>query len=219
MVMRRDRIISKILTGAGHPATPDEVRAAYFHAEPTWLTTLGGAKSTPQQSEESYRRLDAMVFEHLFPEVSKAEVDGVSSLMRRMWPEVQRTVPLELYPDAEPTLRRLKEDGYKLALVSNASPDVAGTISALGLERFFPSIVVSGLVGVSKPNPEIFQIALRESGTNAAETVHVGDLYEADVKGANGAGITGILIDRDANYGALDCPKIGDLGEVYRFLE
>lgn len=80
-------------------------------------------------------------------------------------------------------------------------------------------IVVSGVVGVSKPNPDIFRIVLRGSGVEPEETIHVGDLYDADVKGARNAGIDGILIDRDGNFGEVDCPKNSSLGEVYDFLE
>lgn len=219
LVMRRDRIISRILTMSGYPSTPDEVRSAYFRAEPPWLSAYGGLYTTPEQSDESYRQLDAMVFALLFPETPRPEIERISRQMRRMWPEVQRTIPLELYPDAEPTLRRLNDDGFRLGIVSNAPPDVADTITQMGLAKYVPVIVVSGMVGVSKPNPDIFRIALKGVGVEPGEAVHVGDLYDADVKGARNAGIVGILLDRDGSQGAVDCPKIATLGEVYGFLE
>ena len=218
LVMRRDRIISSILMANGYPATPDEVRSAYFGVEPGWLLVYGERHLTPEQAEESYRHLDAMVFRRLFPGGSEGEAARVSLLMRKLWPEVQKTVPLELYPDAEPTLRRLDRDGFKLALVSNASADVEAMVTSLGLRRYFPVVVVSGVVGVSKPNPDIFRIALKESGVEPGETLHVGDLYDADVKGARNAGISGVLLDRDGSFGETDCPKISNLGEVYDFL-
>lgn len=219
LVMRRDRIISKILREAGYPVTPRDVRGAYFRAEPRWLLTYGNRKSTPEEAAESYRVLDTMVFSLLHPDKEKAEADRVSLLMRGMWSSIQRTIPLELYPDAAPTLRRLGDDGYKLALVSNAPPDTLETVDALGLTELIPVIVVSGLVGVSKPNPEIFRIALRRSGVEPGEAVHVGDLYEADVRGARNAGVDGILLDRDGAYGETDCPKISGLGGVHDYLE
>ncbi|MDG6914112.1 MAG: HAD-IA family hydrolase [Nitrososphaerota archaeon] len=219
LVMRRDRIISRILTHNGYTATPDEVRSAYFAVEPGWLIAYGRLKLTPDESEESYRQLDALVFRRLFPGSPDVEVDRMSRLMRKLWPEVQGTIPLELYPDAEPTLRRLSDTGFKLALVSNAPPDVAETVSDLGLGRYFSVVVISGIAGVSKPNPDIFRIALRATGTQPGEAIHVGDLYEADVEGARNAGVTGILIDRDGNYGEVDCPRITGLEGVFDFLE
>ncbi len=217
LVMRRDRVISKILTGKGYPTTPADVRSAYFDVEPAWLGLYGDRSFTSEQSEEYYRRLDAMVFGRLFPGSSEGE--QISHLMRRMWPEVQESIPLELYPDAEPTLKRLSEGGFKLALISNGPPDVAETVSRFGLTKYFPVALVSGVVGVSKPNPEIFRIALNGTGVEPGEAVHVGDLYEADVKGARNAGVTPLLLDRDGNYGEVDCPKISGLAEVYEFLE
>lgn len=219
LVMRRDRIISIILKGAGYQASPEDVHSAYFKVEPTWLLAYGNRSTTPDEAEESYRELDAMVFNSLFPGHAEEEAGRVSSLMRKMWPSVQQTIPLELYPDVEPTLRKLRDDGYRLGLVSNAPPDTVETIESLGLPRYIPTIVVSGVVGVSKPNPEIFRIALRGAGVKSGEAVHVGDLYDADVQGARNAGIRGVLIDRDSNYGRVDCPKICGLQEVYDFLE
>ena len=218
LVMRRDRIISMIMSDAGYSVTPEEVHSAYFGVEPKWLRDYGNRNTTPSEAEESYRLLDLLVFNSLFPGRSKAEAARASGLMRSRWPEVQRSVALELYPDAWPTLERLKKDGYALALVSNAPPDTTKTIEALGLPKLIPTIVISGVVGVSKPNPEIFRIALRSAGVEPGETLHVGDLYDADVQGARNAGIEGVLIDREGSYGNTDCPKIDSLDEVYRFL-
>jgi putative hydrolase of the HAD superfamily len=218
LVMRRDRIISTILTEAGHPSTPNQVRSAYYQVEPLWLSIYGGLTMKGQESEESYRQLDRMVFRKLFAKESEGEADRVSHLMRKRWVDVEKSVPRELFPDAIPTLARLKADGYVLGLVSNATPDTVAIIESLGLPDYFPVIVVSGIVGVSKPNPEIFRIALQKAGAKPEETVHVGDLYAADIVGARNAGITGVLIDRWGEQTAADCPRIAELGEVYQFL-
>ena len=219
LVMRRDRIIRLILSAAGYKASPEDVHSSYFKAEPAWLLAYGNRTMTPEEAEESYRTLDAMVFTSLFPDHSEEEARRMSALMRSRWPDVQKSIPLELYPDARPALERLRRDGYVTALVSNAPADMTKTIDALGLTELVKTVVVSGVVGVSKPNPEIFRIALHSAGVAADETVHVGDLYDADVLGARNAGIEGVLIDREGSYGDLDCPKIASLEEVYRFLE
>lgn len=219
LIMRRDRIVSRILDMNGYDASPERVRAAYFRVEPSWLLEYGNKNATSAESEESYRLLDSMVFKELFPGLPEAESTRASRLMRGMWPEVQRSIPLELYPDAEPTLGRLKSGGYKLALVSNAPPDAVKTIESLGLPKYISVIVVSGVVGVSKPNPEIFRLAMERAGVGPADAVHVGDLYDADVQGARNAGIDGVLLDRDGSYGATDCPKIETLDGIYGFLE
>ncbi|MDE1853301.1 MAG: HAD-IA family hydrolase [Thaumarchaeota archaeon] len=217
--MRRDRIICRILSDAGYPVGPEQVHLAYTRVESTWLGLYAEKSMTGPETEKAYQRLDAMIIGDLFPRTTKDEVGELSLLTRQRWPEVQKTVPLELYPDAIPTLERLRSDGYKLGIVSNAPPDTRKVIDSLGLPQYLPVIVVSGVVGFSKPNPEIFKIALSEVGAEPSETLHIGDLYEADVIGARNAGIRGVLIDRDGSQARDDCPTIASLGEVYRFLE
>lgn len=217
-IMRRDRVISRILSDAGYPAMPEQVHDAYLGVEPSWLSAYGGMKMSGEETEEAYRQLDAMIFRVLFPDQTAQEADRVSALTRSQWPAVARTVPLELYPDAIPALERLSRDGYVLGLVSNAPPDTAKTIESLGLSRYIPIIVVSGVVGVSKPNPEIFRIALREARVQPTQAVHVGDIYEADVLGARNAGIKGLLIDRDGSQPARDCPRLRRLSEIYDYV-
>jgi HAD superfamily hydrolase (TIGR01549 family) len=218
LIMRRDRIISRILSEVGYTADPENVHSAYFRVEPWWLKVYGDKVMTGGETEEAYRRLDAMIFQLLFPERSPSEIERVSGLMRQGWPRVEKTVPLELYADAVPTLDTLKSQGYALGMVSNAPPDTLGVIERLGLLRYFPVVLVSGVVGVSKPNPEIFRIALGKARAKPEETVHVGDVYEADVVGARNAGIKGILLDRTGSQLEPDCPRIQSLSEIFLHL-
>ena len=64
-------------------------------------------------------------------------------------------------------------------------------VEALGLYRWFApeSIVVSGAVGVAKPDPEIFRIACERLGTSTESCVYVGDSFASDVVGATSAGM------------------------------
>jgi len=214
-VMRRDRVVSKILVDAGYPANPERVHDAYLRVEPTWLSSYGERKMSGEETEEAYRQLDAMIFRVMFPGQTAEEVNRVSGLTRSRWPPVAKTIPLELYPDAVPTLERLKRDGYILGLISDAPPDTVNTIETLGLSRYLSVIVVSGVAGYSKPNPEIFRIALAEAGVGPSQAVHVGDIYEADVLGARNAGMRGLLIDRDDLQPGRDCPRLRSLSEIY----
>jgi HAD superfamily hydrolase (TIGR01549 family) len=219
LVMRRDRIISRILSDEGYPVRPEQVHSAYFKVEPSWLSVYGERTMSGEETEEAYRQLDAMICRLLFPDQSEKEVDRISGLTRRLWATVEKTIPLELYPDVIPALDRLKSEGYMMGLVSNAPPDTLKVIESLGLVKYLPVIVVSGVVGVSKPNPEIFRIALSQAGVEPGEAIHVGDVYEADVLGARSAGIKGLLIDRDGSQSGLDCPRVKTLSEIYAHLQ
>lgn len=218
LVMRRDRIFRKVLAEEGYRVSIAKIHSAYAVVESTWLGEYGYRNLSPKKSMESYRRLDAMAFRHVFPRAPPREALRVSRLLRKRWSEIGKTVPPKLYPDVEPTLGKLRYRGISLALVSNAPPDTMDLVESLGLRRYFQHFVISGVVGVSKPNPEIFRLALAGVGARPSEAIHVGDVYEADVVGARNAGIMGILIDRDGSAPSYDCPQIRGLAGVLRYL-
>jgi HAD superfamily hydrolase (TIGR01509 family) len=218
LVLRRDRIFRSVLQEIGREAGLDRIHGTYMSLEPWWLTTYSNRVLSPRQMEEAYRDLDEKVFSKLFPGVGPSEAFQVSKLVRKRWPDLEDKVPLELYPDVAPTLAKLAQTGYSLGLISNAPADTDRVVASLGLERFLGVVVISGAVGYSKPNPEIFRIALREARVRPSEAIHIGDVYEADVVGARNAGMQGILLDRDDAQSGLDCPRIRSLDEVFRYL-
>ena len=100
-----------------------------------------------------------------------------------------------LYDDVVPTLRRLCDDGYKLAIVSNWDTPLDPLAERLGIAHYFDIIVASHdeRVRSAKPDPHIFEYTSKAVGVSAEEAVHVGDTYEADIIGAQGVGIRPIL--------------------------
>lgn len=103
--------------------------------------------------------------------------------------------------DALATLARLRELGYRLALISNASddPNTQVLIDKLGAREFFEVIISSAALGVRKPNPKIFQHALIRMNLKPEEVAMVGDTLGADILGARNSGIFSIWIRRRAN--------------------
>ena len=104
-----------------------------------------------------------------------------------------------LYDDAIPTLQHFRDEGFKLAIVSNWDTPLDPLTERLGIADYFDTIVAShdARVKSEKPDPHIFNYALEAVGVSAAEAVHVGDTYGADIVGAQGVGIRPILLDRD----------------------
>ena len=103
-------------------------------------------------------------------------------------------------PGTYEALERLKSAGFKLAIVSNADGRVAGDAQRFGLAPFFDAIIDSQVVGVDKPNPRIFHIALERLGVAADEARFAGDIYAIDIVGARAAGIDARLIDQHRRY-------------------
>lgn len=212
--MRRDRVLQRLLMDEGYDVDLGRIRAVYSETEPGWLEYYANRRVTGDYAVEAYRRLSALVIQNLNVATNAIEVERLSDLLRDRHNEISSGIPLELYPDAEPVLTQLLASGFTLALVSNAPPDTSATVDELGLSRYFRHVVISGVVGFSKPNPEIFRIALAKASSKPQETVHIGDVYASDVVGARNAGISPILLDRDGTARAADCEKITTLEEL-----
>ncbi|HVR60470.1 MAG TPA: HAD-IA family hydrolase [Polyangia bacterium] len=109
-------------------------------------------------------------------------------------------------------LERLRAAGFRLAVVSNSEGTVEAMLEAVGLRALLETVVDSAVVGVCKPDPRIFQIALDRLGVAAADAVMVGDSPSADVAGARAVGARAVLLDPWNLYPSLDAPRFRDLG-------
>lgn len=123
-----------------------------------------------------------------------------------------------MHDDTPDVLAALRARGYTLGVVSNADGRAAAGLDACGLTLHFTAVIDSHLVGVEKPDPRIFHLALAACGAVPAETVFVGDIYEIDVRGARNAGITPLLLDPLGLYGAVDCERIDSLARLLDIL-
>ena len=109
-------------------------------------------------------------------------------------------------------LARLQEAGLRLGVVSNSDGRVEQALAAAGLRKYFDVVIDSALVGVEKPDPRIFQAALKALNVKPQEALYVGDLYHVDVVGARSAGIEAILLGDGA--GAADCRQAQSLDQL-----
>jgi len=122
-------------------------------------------------------------------------------------------VPLPGIADALQELRAL---GFRLVVVSNADGTVERGLARAGLHAWLDVIVDSHLVGFEKPDPRIFAHALTRSGARPQTTLHVGDLYAADVVGARAAGVHALLLDPHDDWPPVDCARLPDVPALAR---
>ncbi len=114
-------------------------------------------------------------------------------------------------PGVREALKRFKEMGLQLVVVSNADGTVERQLVRDGLRSYFDVVIDSHVVGVEKPDPKIFQIALDASGATAQHTIYVGDIFHVDVLGARAAGLSAVLLDPYSDWQDVDCEKVADL--------
>lgn len=106
---------------------------------------------------------------------------------------------VDLLPDAQTVLDTL-ESRYSLAAVTNGGPGMQGQkLAAVGLEDRFERVVHAGYETAAKPAVEPFEVALSTVGTGAERAVYVGNSPEADVAGANRAGLRSVLYNHDGS--------------------
>ncbi|MBZ0168505.1 HAD-superfamily hydrolase, subfamily IA, variant 3 [Candidatus Methylomirabilis lanthanidiphila] len=119
-----------------------------------------------------------------------------------------------LNPQAQTVLEMLRDRGLTLGMISNSNGWVERLVMENGLRPYFHFVLDSRLIGVEKPDPRIFQIALDRLGIDPAEALYIGDLYSIDVVGSRAAGMRAILLDPAGLWDHVDCPKARDLSEA-----
>lgn len=101
-------------------------------------------------------------------------------------------------PDAAATLARLREDGLRLAIVSNIDDDQFERLwERIGLAEHFEAVTTSEEARSCKPHPRIFEVALEKlPGLRPQEVAFVGDSLVHDVAGARAFGMRTVWIGR-----------------------
>ena len=170
--------------------TDDRTRCGFY-----WelVASHAGVRATPEQFVRAWADLDAY---HAASNLWEVVLGGV--------------------PEA---LAKLRAMGLRIVVVSNANGTLRAKLGRLGLEGLVDAILDSHEVGVEKPDPRIFEIALAAAGVAPEAAIHVGDLYEVDVVGARAAGIRAVLVDPADLHAHRDCPRVRSLAAFVDGLE
>lgn len=141
--------------------------------------------------EISIRRFCHEVLPQLGLEATEDVVDAF--IWGRFQPHSTNDV---MFDDVLPTLKELKPEN-KVGLISNAQPHgILFYLDKTGIVTYFDEIIISGAVGLKKPNPKIFELAANSIGSEPWECMMVGDAPHGDAKGSESIGMTGVVVDR-----------------------
>ncbi len=215
--------IADVLGEHGHPVEPLAIRIAEYAAKAALDRALAAQVARPESIErlvwpdgaDPRPSYFAVVLHELgIPPDGATRVLEVLHAHNRthsLWRVVE--------PDTPRVLDALRARGLTLAVISNADGRMEADLERHGLAARFATVVDSHLVGVEKPDPRIFALALARLGAAPEAAIHVGDMLAIDVLGARRAGIRGVLMDRLGRYpGAVDCPRISRLAELIDLL-
>ena len=132
----------------------------------------------------------------------------------------ERRISFNPYPESEDVMQELRAMGLPLYAVSNWDIQLTRVLNSLGWTGYFDGVVVSAVLGVEKPEGEIFEEALRVSGVERDRVVHVGNDLVTDVKGASTAGLDTVLVDRRGGVKGSGAtyviPDLRELPEIVR---
>jgi 2-haloalkanoic acid dehalogenase type II len=123
-----------------------------------------------------------------------------------------------VFSDVTDTLSSLRDQRYKLGIISNWPSTLEKTLERSGLRSYFSVVVGSGNVGYAKPHPQIFRIAADQMGVRPGEALYVGDSVEYDVAGARAAGMNVVLLDREGRC-LTQSPRIQSLSQLTQLLQ
>ena len=204
------------LTKQGYPATADD----FFAAERVGKRLLDEWLWPQIRRGEVPRTIDPYYWgEYLKALAERLGVPGAQRLaMMQRVASGFRDITLwsRILPETPPFLEKLSAQGFWLGVISNSIGTMEEQLRRLNLARYFQTIIDSAVVGVEKPHPEIFQLALARvaGGIEPSQAVFVGDTNATDMGGAQLAGLRGVLIDRVGAYPNAECPRITSLPEL-----
>jgi HAD superfamily hydrolase (TIGR01509 family) len=203
--------IAEYLVGRGHAVSAARVLDAELRARVRLDGDLTSGAST--ESKDTHGRY----LRYVLSQLGIGDEDEVQAIAR--WRR-DYNPPVGLwnraYPEARAALRRVKEAGLVAGVISNSNGSVRSILEETGLARHLDFIIDSGVVGVEKPDPRIFRVALEEARVPSEAALYIGDLYSVDVLGARRAGLGAVLLDPRGYWGPRDCPLARGLDDAVR---
>jgi putative hydrolase of the HAD superfamily len=163
--------------------------------------------TTPERSRRFWHDVYAIFFEHL-------GIANPNGLIDVVYAEFTDLANYALFDDVVPVLERLHAAGLKLGVISNFEEWLERLLERLGVRPYFDVRVISGVEGLEKPDPAIFELAMSRAGVEAGRSVYVGDNPVFDVEPALGLGMFPVLIDRRDRHPDATCARIGSLDRL-----
>jgi putative hydrolase of the HAD superfamily len=112
------------------------------------------------------------------------------------------------------TISRLRDRGFRIGLITVCSDDVPALWPETAFHGLFDAEVFSCSVGLRKPDPRIYELALEQLGVEAREAVFVGDGANDELAGAERVGMTAVLLERPAEESSWGGLRIRSLPEL-----
>ena len=153
----------------------------------------------------------AVVWETVQDVATVVDFDG---FFAALYDHYSKSRAWDLEPGGREALEELRKLRVPVAIVSNFDSRLPGLLGSLGISHLLSTVVFSSGVGLAKPDPGIFREALARLSLRPEGCCHVGDDPQADVQGAERAGIRPVLYDPAGRHRGLKIERVQHLSEV-----
>lgn len=185
----------------------DEAFRKFYYEKPSNGTEL----CSPESDRLFWAGIYAFVLNGLGIREQRAE-ETIHEWSHELYDLFTSPEQYELFEDVIESLERLKRSGLRLGIVSNFAPTLKAILRHKGILHYFDPVIVSTEVGLEKPNPAIFRLALEQAGLHAEETLYVGDHDKNDIWAPNQIGIRAVKIKRYAHMTGDGIVSLRELG-------
>jgi putative hydrolase of the HAD superfamily len=181
-LQREETHIDELLTEA--------FRLFYYDKQPELFESC-----TPESDREFWMKLYTFVLQKLGAHEIWSE-DELHQYSHELYDIYTAPEHYLLFEDVKESLTRLQQMGLRLGIVSNFAPTLQAVLENKGIAHFFEMIIVSTEVGLEKPDPAIFKLAIRRSGLAPEDLLYIGDHPINDIWAPRQAGIDAVQIFR-----------------------
>jgi putative hydrolase of the HAD superfamily len=208
-------LFADVLTGRGHPCEPADVLEASAVVFDRFDEAARDREGWTTSLERSARFWKG-VYRRMLGALGLPELDGLPDVLYETFTDLRNYA---LFEDVVPMLDDLAPTGIDLGIVSNFEPWLEDLLGHLGVRDRFPVRAISGVEGVEKPDPALFERAIDRLGHPVVSVAYVGDNPAFDVGPAAAVGMTPILIDRRGRFPDHEGRRIDDLRALRATLE
>lgn len=189
-------LFERVVRDAGHRRDPDAVAEASAAVRVRFSeASRDGERWT--LTAASSRSFWLGVYERMLVSLDLPSEDGLGETLYSAFTDLDNYA---LFDDVPETLDALEAAGVTLGVVSNFEAWLDDLLGTLGVRHRFPICVISGLEGIEKPDPRIYEMALGRGATSPGDAAFVGDNPEFDVDPPAALGMFPVLIDRRGRH-------------------
>jgi putative hydrolase of the HAD superfamily len=185
----------------GHDVTVDRMRLAWRHVGDHFIDAADAGIMFSVSHDASKRFWTKLYLDQL--EFLGIDDEGAALVLYETF---SNPANYRLFDDSLPTVAALKERGVRVGIISNFESWLRDMLTHFDMLDLFEVVAISGELELEKPDPRIFEWALREMGTTPDVSLYVGDSPNFDAQPAHDLGMTGVLLDRHGRWTDLDAP-------------